>query len=868
MGAEFIRYCLSVTTLTRTEAAARSAAISELSYEVHLDLSAAASETATFPSTCIATFRTQESSVFLDLIAADVLAVEVNGQGADARIVPGRIYLDNLPTDALVQVKVMAHCEYSRTGEGLHRYRDPEDGRTYLYTQYEPMDAHRVYACFDQPDLKAHWTFTVDAPAEWTVLSNQHEVDGEALMPAARRHIFAPTELLSSYITCIIAGPYHRVAGPTWQGTYPEYHGGPDRCVSIELAAYCRAALADRFDSDDIFEVTMAGFDFFHERYQFAYPWGTKYDQIFVPEYNLGAMENPGCITFNEHYIPQGKPSIAERSARGNTILHEMCHMWFGDLVTPRWWDDLWLKESFADHEGTAALGAATQYTDAWAVFAAGRKAWAYQQDQLPTTHPIAADIPDVAAAKQNFDGITYAKGAAVLKQLVAFLGEDTFVDTARRYFAEHAFSSTTAADLLSALGQASGRDMEQWTQLWLHTSGPSTIGFDRSELALTHESYDAVTGQEVLRPHRLSVGSYAYDDGFTRLALDSVELATSSVRLPHLPQADAYLINDEDHTYAVTQLDAASREVFTAHLSELSDPLARAVVWSSLWNDVRDGRLAPRSFIDAVLTHGGGEEQSVLRTLLNQITTAWRYYTTNIQRRDLLPHIQGELAAQVQAESNPGMHRLWALAYARAYAAAPPNSAELGAYNALVCELMDSEAQDVRWAAINARAAAGELTAAEITALEQQDNSGFAAVMATQARASIPAASNLRSVWDRIFFDEEISNEMLDALLTGYSTSARHSNVSQAKEYCERISAAWQTRSIGMGMRIASAAFPAVADISDVSGEDVTTHPSLVLVDRWLAEHCEPAALRRCVIEGRDQLVRALRIQARHAHI
>ncbi len=859
MGAQLIDYCLSVTTLTRTEAAARTAAISELTYAVHLDLTDAASDTATFPSTCTATFRTKESSVFLDLIAADVLAVEVNGQSADARIVPGRIYLDNLPTDAPVQVKIMAHCEYSRTGEGLHRYRDPEDGQTYLYTQYEPMDAHRVYACFDQPDLKAHWTFTVDAPADWTVLSNQHEVAGEDLMPAARRHNFAPTELLSSYITCIIAGPYHRVTGPTWQGTCPAYHGGPERSISIELAAYCRAALADRFDSDDIFEVTMAGFDFFHDRYQFAYPWGSKYDQVFVPEYNLGAMENPGCVTFNEHYIPQGKPSIAERSSRGNTILHEMCHMWFGDLVTPRWWDDLWLKESFADHEGTAALGAATRYTDAWAVFAAGRKAWAYQQDQLPTTHPIAADIPDVAAAKQNFDGITYAKGAAVLKQLVAFLGEDTFVDTARRYFADHAFSSTTAADLLSALGQASGRDMQQWTQLWLHTSGPSTIGFDRAELALTQESHDAVSGEETLRPHRLSVGSYAYDDGFTRLALDSVELAGASLRLPHLPQADAYLINDDDHTYAVIQLDDASREVFLAHLSELADPLARAVVWSSLWNDVRAGRLAPRHFIDAVLTHGGGEEQSVLRALLNQVTIAWRRYSTRAQRDDLLPHIQQALAAQVQAESEPGMHRLWALAYARAAADSPPKD------DALVRVLMDSDARDVRWAAIIAQAAAGQLTGDEIETLQQRDNSGFAAVMAAQATASLPDAGHLRSVWDRIFFDAEISNEMLDALLAGFATSAAHSNVPQAEEYCERIAAAWQARSIGMGIRIATEAFPAAADISEVPAEDVTSHPTVVLTDRWLAEHPDPPALRRCIVEGRDQLVRALRIQAKH---
>ncbi|MDO5727800.1 MAG: aminopeptidase N, partial [Bowdeniella nasicola] len=751
-------------TLTRTEAASRSAAISDLDYRIHVDLTNAASGDETFVSTTEAHFVTTTSTIFFDLVAKEVLAVEINGQGANAEVRPGRIVVEDLPTNTAVTVRIVARCYYSSTGEGLHRYRDPEDGRTYLYTQYEPMDAHRVYACFDQPDMKARWSFTIDAPATWTVLSNETAQATERLMPDATRHIFAPTQPLSSYITCIIAGPYHRVVGPTWQGNYPKYDGGPNRDVSIKLAAYCRQALADRFDTDDIFAVTMAGFTFFHERYHYAYPWGGKYDQVFVPEYNLGAMENPGCITFNEHYIPQGEPTRAQCAARGNTILHEMCHMWFGDLVTPKWWDDLWLKESFADHEGTAALASATKYDDAWATFASGRKAWAYQQDQLPTTHPIVADIPDVAAAKQNFDGITYAKGAAVLKQLVAFVGEATFVATAREYFAEHAFGVTTAIDLLTALGRASGRDMSAWADAWLHTFGPSHIHFVPSDAQLRQRATNAV-----IRPHRLSIGSYRLGERLHRTALTSVELTRASQSL-QVPTGDAYLPNDEDLTYAVIELDDDSRQIWLTHLSDVHDPVARAVAWSALIHDLRSARLGADDFLTAVLTHGIGESDSVLAGLLRQCETGWREFLPSSLRHHALAAALTQLEEAYR--SDPPRARLWALAYAAAARdCVQVRDHAIDAVPApLLAELINNPevARDVKWAARIAQAARGEVSATALRAEHDAAPSGFAATQLREALAALPDTDRAGETWEEMWTAADLSNEMLSATIAG----------------------------------------------------------------------------------------------------
>ncbi|MGX1161089.1 aminopeptidase N [Pseudarthrobacter sp. SLBN-100] len=447
---------MSRENLQRAEAAARSALISTTSYDVSLDVRQAPDpQVAGYPTRSVINFTAAPgASTFLDFIGSDVHSVFLNGKGLRVEdVVDGaRIRLDNLQDEN--QVTVTGTALYSRSGEGMHRFVDPADGQCYLYTQYEPADARRVFANFEQPDLKAAYTFHVMAPAEWQVASNGVEVNRTLLTsdPATARWDFATTEPMSTYITAVLAGPYFK-AEDHWQATLDD-----GISLDVPLALYCRASMADSFDTDELFRLTKNGLDFFNRLFDYPYPWG-KYDQAFVPEYNLGAMENPGLVTFTESYVFTSRATDAQYQARANTLLHEMAHMWFGDLVTMQWWDDLWLKESFADYMGTLGVDRATGWDTAWVNFANKRKAWAYVQDQLPTTHPVVADIPDLEAAKQNFDGITYAKGASVLKQLVAYVGFEAFIAGSREYFRKHAYGNTSLADLLAALSTASGRD-------------------------------------------------------------------------------------------------------------------------------------------------------------------------------------------------------------------------------------------------------------------------------------------------------------------------------------------------------------------------------------------------------------------------
>ena len=397
--------------LTRDEARDRAELIEVESYQVDLDLSGSDE---TFESVSTVRFRSARpgAATFLELTAPAVAQITLNGAAVPLEAFDGhRIALTGLAERN--ELRVVAHCAYSRTGEGLHRFTDPADDGVYLYTDLETYDAHRVYACFDQPDLKASFEFTVTAPDGWKVISNAApDQVGEPAAPGITRWHFPAGPVMSTYITAIAAGPYFEVTGR---------HDG------IPLGIYCRQSLASYLDSDEIFDVTRQGFDYFHAAFGVRYPFG-KYDQLFVPEYNSGAMENAGAVTFLEDYIFRSRVTDARREYRANTILHEMAHMWFGDLVTMRWWDDLWLNESFADWAATVSQAEATRWTDAWTSFIQTAKTWAYRQDQLPSTHPIAADIPDIEAVEVNFDGITYAKGASVLKQLVAYVGRDNFL--------------------------------------------------------------------------------------------------------------------------------------------------------------------------------------------------------------------------------------------------------------------------------------------------------------------------------------------------------------------------------------------------------------------------------------------------------
>ncbi len=610
---------MSNQNLRRDEAAVRSSLISIRDYDVSVDLTQAEDPAVpVFGTRSVIRFTAARpgAETFLDFIGADVLTVNLNGTELDPAAVvdDARIMLPNLLGDN--EVTVTGTALYSRSGEGMHRFVDPADGQTYLYTQYEPADARRVFANFEQPDLKAPFTFHITAPSGWEVASNgvqrsctpveltaaEHATaaasagsDAPSAHPEASRWDFAPTLPISTYITTILAGPYFK-AQDSWR------HDRYD--LEVPLAAYCRASIAGSFDFAEIFDITKAGLTYFNELFDYAYPFG-KYDQAFVPEYNLGAMENPGLVTFTDSYVFTSRATDTQHQLRANTIMHEMAHMWFGDLVTMFWWDDLWLKESFADFMGTLAVSEVTGWRDqSWVLFANRRKAWAYVQDQLPSTHPIVADIRDLEAAKQNFDGITYAKGASVLKQLVAYVGFAAFTTGSRQYFRDHEFGNTQLTDLLGALSAASGRDLRDWSAQWLETSGISTLSARvqsddgvLSAVTIVQEAADPVTGEERPRPHLLKLGLYDFDQEGRLVRTLSVPLdvagqETVVTSLIGQPQPALLLLNDEDLSYAKVRLDPVSQATVLGHLNKVTDPMTRTLCWSALWNAARDAVL------------------------------------------------------------------------------------------------------------------------------------------------------------------------------------------------------------------------------------------------------------------------------------
>ncbi|MFF3028184.1 aminopeptidase N [Microbacterium sp. NPDC057944] len=824
---------MDTANLTREETAARSAAVTVRSIRVELDLTGAPERARTgFPTRTIVEFEATTGETWLDFIGESVDRVELNGSEVDVDFDGARIRLRGLSSTNLLIVDAVG--AYSRSGEGMHRFHDPVDQHTYLYTQYEPADSRRVMACFEQPDMKASYTFVVDAPAGWEVLSNQspEKVD---VGVGVQRVEFAPTLPISSYITSVAAGPYARVDG--------EWARDDQR---IELGVFVRRSLAQHLESDEILEITRQGLDFFTDAFAYPYPWG-KYDQIFVPEYNLGAMENPGLVTFTESYLSRGAATDAQRAARANTILHEMAHMWFGDLVTMKWWDDLWLKESFADYMGSHASAAATRFHDAWVKFAANRKAWAYQQDQLPTTHPIVADITDLEAAKLNFDGITYAKGAAVLKQLVAFVGDDAFFEGARRYFAANAFDNTTLDDFLVQLSDVSGRDMRGWSRAWLETSGVSTLHLE------TDADGRRVLVQSDPRPHRLRVGAYGWSDGrLVRTGQTALDIAEE--RTPfELPDAELVIVNDDDLTYAKARLDEKSLATVASSLSSVEDPLARALIWSSLWNATRDGELDAARYLAIVRDHAPGEPNvGLLAGILANATFALRHFVSDA-RRDEEQRAWTECTWRTMSAAGAGSDAQ--LSWARALATA---SVLDDARHVEVRAMLDGESPegltidpDLRWQLLTALAATGHATADDIAAEEQRDDTGSGRTAARRALASRPSASVRAAAWDAAWNDLTLSNDHLDASIGGFRAGGRRDLIAEFdEEYFSRIADAWRTRSIELAQRLVVGLFPATE--------------SLDLVDAWLAQNEDaPAALTRIVVEQRDHLARDLRVRA-----
>ncbi|MFF4014354.1 aminopeptidase N [Streptomyces sp. NPDC001843] len=848
--------------LSRDEARERAALLSVDGYEVSLDLRSAVGDgdpeggvPRTFRSVTTIRFRCNEpgASTFADLIAPSVTAVTLNGKDLDpGEVFDGsRIALEDLAAEN--ELTVDAHCAYSRTGEGLHRFVDPEDGEVYLYTQYEPADSRRVFANFEQPDLKAPFRFEVRAPEGWTVWSNGA---GELTDGVWR---FAETKPISTYITCVVAGPYHYVTD-LYTRTFED-----GTRLEIPLGAMCRKGLAPYFEADDVFLITKQGLDFFHDHFDYPYPFG-KYDQAFVPEYNLGAMENPGLVTFREEYIFRGRVTRASYESRANVILHEMAHMWFGDLVTMEWWDDLWLKESFADFMGTFASVGATRFDDAWITFANRRKAWAYRADQLPSTHPITADIRDLQDAKLNFDGITYAKGASVLKQLVAYVGRDAFLEGARRYFKRNAYGNTRLGDLLSVLEETSGRDLTAWARSWLQTAGVNSLTpqvlLDAEgridELAVLQEAPES---HPELRPHRVAVGLYRRTpagalERYARVETDVEGPRTVVAELTGAEAPELVLVNDDDLTYCKIRFDEASLAALREHLGALTDPLARALCWSALWNMTRDALLPARDFVGLVLRFAGRESEIGVVQMLHAWAESALVHYAAPDWRPTGERLLSEGALRELRQAEPGSEHQ--LAWARFFASAATGEEDL----ALLKDLLDGTDgiegleldQELRWAFLEPLAAHGVADEGVLAAELARDDTASGKRHQVRCLAARPSAAVKAQAWAQVVESDVLSNALVEATIAGFDQpSQRELTAPYAQKYFAAIERVWTERSIQIGMDVVRGLFPSFQD----------SPATLAATDAWLAAHPDAApALRRLVLEARDDLARGLRGQ------
>ncbi|WP_123703469.1 aminopeptidase N [Rathayibacter sp. PhB127] len=841
--------------LTRSEAQERASLIQVDAYDVALDLTRGAE---TFRSTTTVRFTaTEGASSFIDAITKTVHSVTLNGVELDpADVADGvRIRLDSLAAENVLRVD--ADALYTNTGEGLHRFVDPVDGEVYLYSQFEVPDSRRVFAVFEQPDLKAAFSFTVTAPAAWQVVSNQPTPEPVPAGDGVATWSFEPTPRISSYITALIAGPYVVET---------------DSLVSsdgrtVPLGVFARASLAPFLDADYVFEKTKQGFAFYEEKFGVPYPFA-KYDQLFVPEFNAGAMENAGAVTFTETYVFRSKVTDAVKERRVVTILHELAHMWFGDLVTMKWWNDLWLNESFAEYASTLATAEATEWTEAWTTFAAMEKSWAYRQDQLPSTHPIVATINDLEDVQVNFDGITYAKGASVLKQLVAWVGEKEFLAGVHEYFVKHAFSNTELRDLLVELEATSGRDLTEWSAQWLETAGVNTL---RPEIEVDEEGaiasfailQSAVADYPTIRPHRLAIGLYDFE-GDRLVRIDRLELDVDGERteVPELigrTRPALVLLNDDDLAYAKIRLDDASLAVAIEHLASISSPLARSLVWGSVWDATRDAESAPRDFVRLVLGNIATEtESTTLRTVLGQLVSTASQYVAPEHRDKVLAEVGDRLWALAQgAEAGSDAQ----FQFVKVLAAVATTPAHLDAVQALrdgTTTLPGLEIDtDLSWELLIALVAGGRADASDIDAALAADNTATGAQSAANARAAIPTAEAKRAAWDSVTLDDSAPNTIVRATGLGFQhTSDPAVLEAMVPVYFDALRSLWDAKSYKIAEYLVVGFYPAA-----------TPTPAIVDATRaWLDANPDVPALRRLVIENLAGVERALRAQERDA--
>ena len=841
--------------LTRIEAQERRGVLDTQSYEVELDLTTGPE---VFRSTSTVRFTaTEGASTFIDLIARRVHSVTLNGRSIPASaFTDSRIALDELALEN--ELVVVADCEYTNTGEGLHRFVDPVDGEVYLYTQFEVPDSRRVFAVFEQPDLKATFQFTVTAPASWKVISNSPTPEPVPSGEGVATWEFEPTPRISSYITALIAGPY--------ESTFSELTSASGRV--IPLGIFARKSLWQYLDADYIFEKTRQGFAYYEDKFDYPYPFA-KYDQLFVPEFNAGAMENAGAVTFTEVYVFRSKVTDAVKERRVVTILHELAHMWFGDLVTMKWWNDLWLNESFAEWASTIATAEATEWTEAWTTFNAMEKTWAYRQDQLPSTHPVVAEIRDLEDVQVNFDGITYAKGGSVLKQLAAWVGIDEFFAGVGAYFRKHEYGNTELRDLLTELETTSGRELTEWSKKWLETAGVNTLspaiveGADGTISAFKIVQ-TAPSDYQTIRPHRLGVGFYDLQNGelvrthFTELDVDGD--LTDVPELVGLTRPDLVLLNDHDLAYAKIRLDERSLQTAIDHLSKISDPLARSLVWGAAWDQTRDAEASASDYIDLVLGNIASEtESTTVRTTLAQLQLAANSYVTP-DKRDASRHkvADGLWALAQAADAGSDSQLQFVTAFASA-AATPEHWETVRALRAGEITLdgltIDT---DLSWQLLVSLAAGGVITEGVIDEALASDNTAKGAEFAAQAKAALPTPEAKNAAWSSLVDSDRLPNTLVRAAGLGFTHPAGVLLLDEfVDQYFAMLLPVWESRTYKIAEYLVLGLYP--APLANAKLRDATR--------AWLSANGEaPAALRRLVAENLAGVERALAVQERDA--
>ncbi|MPZ94740.1 MAG: aminopeptidase N [Propionibacteriales bacterium] len=817
-------------SLTLAEAQRRAALLSVERYTVDLDLTCG---DATFRSRTTISFGCADpgADTFVDIAPSALRRVTLNGRDLEvADLVDTRLPLSDLSANNLLVVD--AEMAYSHDGEGLHRSVDPADNRVYLYGMSFLEAAPRMFACFDQPDLKASYEVTVTAPAGWTVLGN-----GRATQTSPGRWELAATPPLSTYLVTVVAGPYHSV--------HTQHDG-------IVLGLHVKQSLAEHLDAqaDEILTVTRQCFDEYHRLFGIRYPFG-DYHQAFVPELNAGAMENPGCVTFRDQMIFRSTQTDGERSTRANAVAHEMAHQWFGNLVTMQWWDDLWLNESFAEYMAYRTLPAVTDFRDGWVDFGFVRKRWGMLADQRSSTHPVAGlEAVDAVTALNNFDGISYAKGAAVLKQLATHVGDDVFLGGVVRHLRAHAYGNAAFADLLTALADAGAVDLHGWAEQWLRTSGADAISTavvdDRVRVTRTRRPAETVR-----RPHTFRVGAFG-ERGAGPSALVSLVGDTAEVPL-ELDGHPVVVADTGDDTWTKVRLDDGSLQNLPAVLPAIDDPVTRAVVWNSLRYAVDDALLDPLRMLELLAAALPGESSDVaLGSLLN-------WAATDLSRRLLPEPVGGPRVAALAAAC------LAAAASGTGAQIAAARSVAKTAYDvALLAGWLDGTGvpvglhvdADLRWAALGRLGVLGAADEAEIDGELARDRSAQGVVHAARCRASLPSAEAKERAWELLTRDADVSNYVLYATAEGFwQPSQEVVTAPYLPRFFAEMPGTADLRSGWVVARSVGLAFPATA----VSASTV------VLAERTLADDLEPG-VQRAIGDCTDDLRRALAVRTRWA--